>query len=398
MPFEPPLPHQVDMESVRANVRAIAADFATQRHERQQRRTLDAADFQRLAAAGFLLTGVPAEMGGLWQGLPRTARLVCDLLRTLAHGDPSVALVCAMHPTVLAIWLATPEAPEPVRAAWTDQRHRVVSTALEGAWWGTINSEPGSGGDIARTRAVARRDPATQDGSPTYRLSGHKQFGSGSGITAHMMTLAVPDGEEQPDLFFLDTRGLAWDGSTGMHLVAPWDGHGMTATQSHAFRFEDFPATRAAWPRNLSGLAGVAMPFVRTCFTAVCVGIVEVAIATARERLAAQQLAPRAYEQVEWARAELEAWLIEQAYEGMLRSLETPGAEAALATLRGKVAIAELAEAVLTRICRVMGGGTYSRSSPFGCWAHDVQALGFLRPPWGLAFDTLLEATWPKRD
>jgi hypothetical protein len=212
-----------------------------------------------------------------------------------------------------------------------------------------------------------------------------------------MMTIAVPDGEEQPDLFFLDTRGVAWDGSTGMQLVAAWDGHGMTATQSHAFRFDDFPATRAAWPGNLAGLAAVAQPFVRTCFTAVCVGIVEVAMATARERLGAQRQSPRAYEQVEWARAELDAWLIQQAYEGMLRALETPGAETAPATLRGKVAIAELAEAVLTRICRVMGGGTYARSSPFGCWAHDVQALGFLRPPWGLAFDAMLEATWPKQ-
>ena len=103
-----------------------------------------------------------------------------------------------------------------------------------------------------------------------------------------------------------------------MQLVAPWDGHGMTATQSHAFGFEDFPATRAAWPRNLNRLAAVAQPFVRTCFIAVCVGIVQVAMETARERLAAQQ-PPRAYERVEWARAELEAWLIEQAYEGVLR-------------------------------------------------------------------------------
>ena len=112
MPFEPPLPHQLDGESVRANVRAIAADFAAQRHERLQRRTLDAADFERLAAAGFLLTGVPTDMGGLWESVARSTRLVCDLLRTLAHGDPSVALVCAMHPTVLAFWLATPEAPD----------------------------------------------------------------------------------------------------------------------------------------------------------------------------------------------------------------------------------------------------------------------------------------------
>ena len=26
---------------------------------------------------------------------------------------------------------------------------------------------------------------------------------------------------------------------------------------------------------------------------------------------------------------------------------------------------------------------------PFGQWAQDVKALGFLRPPWGLAFDQM---------
>ena len=46
------------------------------------------------------------------------------------------------------------------------------------------------------------------------------------------------------------------------------------------------------------------------------------------------------------------------------------------------------------RLCRVMGGGSYARYSPFGFWAQDVRALGFLRPPWGLAFDTLYEAGW----
>jgi hypothetical protein len=60
--------------------------------------------------------------------------------------------------------------------------------------------------------------------------------------------------------------------------------------------------------------------------------------------------------------------------------------------LLGKVAIAELAESCLRRICRVMGGGTFGRRSPFGHWFEDVRALGFLRPPWGLAYDNLIAA------
>jgi hypothetical protein len=58
--------------------------------------------------------------------------------------------------------------------------------------------------------------------------------------------------------------------------------------------------------------------------------------------------------------------------------------------LQGKTAIAELAEQILTRLSRVIGGGTFHRASPIGHWAQDVKALGFLRPPWGLAWETLI--------
>jgi alkylation response protein AidB-like acyl-CoA dehydrogenase len=291
-----------------------------------------------------------------------------------------------MHPTVLGFWLTTPHVAEPFEAAWQEQRNRIFSTAREGAWWGTITSEPGSGGDITRTKAVA---VPVADGS--YRLTGDKQFGSGSGVTAFMMTVALPEGEETPDLFYMDVRDAAWDGSTGMRLVAAWDGHGMVATQSHAFRFDGYPATRAACTSNFAALGAATQPYIRCCFTAVCVGIVEVAMSTAREQLAKRAASLRAYEQAEWARAELEAWLVQQAYDGMLRAIEGSAPDAAHATLLGKLAVAELAETALTRVCRVIGGGTFARSSLFGDWAEDVRALGFLRPPWALAFDLVLQ-------
>jgi hypothetical protein len=131
--------------------------------------------------------------------------------------------------------------------------------------------------------------------------------------------------------------------------------------------------------------------FGQCCFTSVIVGVAEVALETAREQVARRRDNLRAYEQVEWARAELEGWLIEQAYEGMLRAMET-AQDSALRSVQAKTAIAELAESVLRRICRVIGGGTFSRSSPFGYWLEDVRALGFLRPPWGLAYDRLFGA------
>ena len=68
-------------------------------------------------------------------------------------------------------------------------------------------------------------------------------------------------------------------------------------------------------------------------------------------------------------------------------------ATAMRAAIRGKVAVAELSEQALLRLTRVVGGGSFSASSPFASWFEDVRALGFLRPPWGLAVGGLIAAS-----
>ncbi len=208
-----------------------------------------------------------------------------------------------------------------------------------------------------------------------------------------MITSAIAEGETAPDWFVLDMQGVPWDGSTGVKLTAAWDGHGMTATQSHAMLFERFPATRIAWPGHFRTIIEAPRGFVGCMFTAVIVGIVEMALDTARHQLAPRHTSLRAYERVEWSKAELEGWLIQQAYEGMLRAVEEDR-KSGQNVRQGKTAIAELAESVLRRLCKVIGGGTFSRHSPFGFWYEDVRALGFLRPPWGLAYDDLFELSW----
>ena len=365
----------------------MAETFAADRKARQLRTELHRDDFDLLAEAGLPLSGLPTERGGLWANLFESTRGICELYRVLGGADPSVALVSAMHPSVLAFWLAVPDVPDPDRDAWRAQRDHAFDTVEAGAWWGTITSEPGSGGDVSRSKATAVRD------GDQWRLTGAKHFGSGSGITSYMLTTAVPDGEDEPDWFYVPFEDAAWDGSTGIKLVGPWDGHGMPATQSHAFAFDGCPAERIAWPGHLAELIASAAPFFASLFTAVVLGIVETAVATARTQLAPKAETMRAYERVEWAQAELEAWTAVQAYDGMLRALES-GRPARGASLRGKTIVAQLAESCLLRLCRVIGGGTYSRQSPFGHWFEDVRGLGFLRPPWGLAYDGLFNDSW----
>ena len=116
----------VSWSRLTGEVEAIAGEWRSARSERQARRHLDPADFARLIDAGFLFVAVPEEGGGLWRSVAETTRPICEVLRTLAAADPSVALVASMHPAVLAFWLAKPD-PEPRhvdRAARGRVRHR----------------------------------------------------------------------------------------------------------------------------------------------------------------------------------------------------------------------------------------------------------------------------------
>jgi alkylation response protein AidB-like acyl-CoA dehydrogenase len=300
-----------------------------------------------------------------------------------------------MHPAVVGFWLARTDGTS---AAWLEQRRAVAASAAEGVRWGTITSEPGSGGDIARTTAAATPRGGFDQPIPgaTYAVSGDKHFGSGSGVNDLMITTAVPtDGDGRPAIFVLDVRGQPWDGSTGLRLLAEWDGMGMAATQSHAMRLEDCPAVRMAWDGPVEDITIAAGPFVASVFTAVVLGIVDEAVRTAKAQLAPKVDGMRAYERVEWTRAEMDHWLAVQAFEGALRAVEGGSEAAALhAALRAKTTVAELAESALSRLARVIGGGSFSRRSPFSVWYEDVRALGFLRPPWGLAYDNLFATSF----
>lgn len=389
-PLSSPSP-PMDLATVRAAVGAVADDFRAEALTRGARTHLKQADFDRLRAAGFQMLAVPARHGGLWQDVRSSTRACADIVSLLATGDPAVALVATMHPVVLAYWFLVERPAESAATAWANQCEEVFTSVRDGAWWATANSEPGSGGDMATTRATAQ---ATVEGG--YRISGNKHFASGAGIADFMITAARPQAEDVVATFFVDMRDRVWDGSSGLTMTRAWDGRGMRATQSHAFRFDDYPAQRMV--DAAGGLAATAravsarqVQFSACLFTAVTVGVVREAMRWARARIAGIDLRP--YAQTEWVRVENAAWLLEQAHAGMLAAVERGDVDAPVACLRGKVVIAELAEELLLRAQRALGGSSYSLSSPLGQWAEDVRALGFLRPPWALAFDQLIAAS-----
>ncbi len=373
----------------------IADDWRRERAERLRRRRLDPRDFQRLRDAGMTRLAVPVVLGGEWQDVKSSVRPICEALRVLAAADPSPTLVSAMHPAVLSFWLAN---ESPGNDDWERQRAAVCATVVEGAQWGTVTSEPGSGGDVTRTRSTAVPADVLGDlevPGRRYLITGDKHFGSGTGVCSFMITTAIPDGEVKPAAFFLDTRELVVGREQpGFTVVKEWDGVGMAATQSHAVRLDRCPAVRVEWPDSLESMLRGAGPLNFCLFTAVVLGVLDEAVSVAHGRLAPNRDDMRAYERVEWARAINDHWVAEQVLEGMLRALESGDWSAALvAGMRGKTAVAEIAEQVHASDHRVVGGGTFSASSPFAAWFSDVRALGFLRPPWGLAYDGLIAAS-----
>ena len=121
---------------------AVAAEWAGERADRQQRTKADPADYARLARIGVPMLAVPVDLGGLWETLEQSARPICTMLRTLAAGDPSITLASAMHHLVLSSW-RLPTVPAPYTEGWVKQRRAVFDSVHSGCWWGTIVSEPG---------------------------------------------------------------------------------------------------------------------------------------------------------------------------------------------------------------------------------------------------------------
>lgn len=373
----------------------IAERWRSERGDRLRRRTLDLADFDELRAAGFYDCVVPIDHGGAWTGLAESARPIATSIRTIAAGDPSPALVAAMHPAVCGFWAANDGEPDP---GWQEQRDAVLASAARGERWGTVTSEPGSGGDVLRTKAVAvavDTEPGCLPGRQ-YAITGVKHFGSGTGTCHFMFTTAVPAGETEPAAFVLDLRRLvAGEQVDGFTVSAPWDGIGMTSTQSHGVTLDGCRAVRAEWPGEAGAMMASSAPLTAAVFAAAVMGVLDEAWATAAARLEPHRDTLRPYEQVEWTRATNEVWLAGAAFDQLLASIERDDHAGRIrSAMHAKLAMAELAESAMTRITRVVGGGTFSERSPFASWFEDVRALGFLRPPWGLAFDSAWSLSW----
>jgi alkylation response protein AidB-like acyl-CoA dehydrogenase len=201
-------------------VEALAKDFATRAAAYDKDGSFPFENFTALHQAGLLSLTIPQDLGGQDLGLAS----ICHVIEGIARGDASTALVLNMH------YLQHAKA----------SRHRIWHPKV----YQKVCSE--SIADITLINA-ARVEPElgtpARGGLPAtiaektsagWRLTGHKQYTTGSPILRYFLVWARTTEDEPQVGNFLVPRDLP-----GLRIVETWDHIGMRATGSHDLILEN---------------------------------------------------------------------------------------------------------------------------------------------------------------
>ena len=194
----------------------FSRDLAASASVRDRDRLLPLAELEAVSASGLLAITVPAAYGGA--DLP--VRVVAEVIRLLAAGDPNVAQIPHSH---FAYVNALREQGTPEQQAF------FFREVLAGRRFGNAQSEIGTK-HVRDIRTTLTPDPAAPG---DWRLNGLKGYATGA-LLAHWI----------PVLTHLDVDGplhVAWveRHAAGVTVVDDWDGMGQRTTASGSVRLED---------------------------------------------------------------------------------------------------------------------------------------------------------------
>jgi alkylation response protein AidB-like acyl-CoA dehydrogenase len=203
----------------------LARDFELLAAHHDRTGEAPSAQFGALQKADLLRLVVAQADGGHGAGLATASAVV----REIAYGDPSVALILSMHYSQHA---AIVRSERENLGEWpTHLARRLSREAVNGpALFNAAQVEPGLGspshGGLPDT--IARPD------GDHWKVSGHKLYVTGSHLLSWISVLARTD-EAEPRLgHFLIPRD-----APGVQIVETWDPLGMRATVSHDVVFTD---------------------------------------------------------------------------------------------------------------------------------------------------------------
>lgn len=188
--------------------------------------------FDALFDAGLLALTISTADGGAGLGLAAAQRVIAEI----ARGEPSTALILAMHYSNHAAIARRAGWPEPVAA-------RIARDALERrALINAAQVEPETGSPSHGARPTTSALP-TPEG---WRITGTKRYTTGAPGLAWMLVLATTR-EEQPRIASFLVPALA----PGVRITPCWDGTGLRASASHDVGFDNVlvPSDAIVGPR-----------------------------------------------------------------------------------------------------------------------------------------------------
>ena len=210
----------LDAGAALERARELSLRFAETAAEIDRTAAFPCANFEALSEAGLLNLTIPRGAGGSGLGL----EAACRVVETIAHGEPSTALVLAMH----LIYHAAPS----FGRNWDPGMVARMRTASLGgvALINVMRVEPELGSP-ARGGLPATTATRTANG---WRLTGHKLYSTGSPMLTYFLTWARTAGDDPRIGWFVVPRG-----TPGLRIVETWDHLGMRATGSHDLILEN---------------------------------------------------------------------------------------------------------------------------------------------------------------
>jgi len=201
-------------------VKTLAEDFATRAAVHDRDGSFPFENFTALHQAGLLSLTIPHDLGGQDLGLAN----ICQVIEGIARGDASTALVLTMH------YLQHAKAGR--NRCWHPEVYKKVCreaianlTLINAARVEPELGTPARGGLPATT---------AEKTAAGWRLTGHKQYTTGSPILSYFVVWAKTTEDEPQVGNFLVPRDLP-----GLRIVETWDHLGMRATGSHDLILEN---------------------------------------------------------------------------------------------------------------------------------------------------------------
>ncbi|MEP6871483.1 MAG: acyl-CoA dehydrogenase family protein [Anaerolineaceae bacterium] len=210
----------VGQDSAVRSAKELAARFALTAAEVDRTAAFPFSNFEALRDAGLLNLTVPTRFGGSGAGLETACRVVA----TIGGGEPSTALVYAMHLIYHAL--------AALNRAWTPSVHEMLCReSVRGiALVNVMRVEPELG---TPTRGGLPSMTAERTDSG-WRISGHKIYATGSPLLRFFICWSRTAGDDPQVGWFVVPRE-----APGLRILETWDHMGMRATGSHDLILEN---------------------------------------------------------------------------------------------------------------------------------------------------------------